>query len=43
MFGEKSLKELDSGKLPRKERLKMVQVLVAEMIEKFGDRSAENT
>jgi hypothetical protein len=29
---------LDNGRLPRKQKLKMVQVLVAEMIERFGDR-----
>ncbi|XP_028417993.1 uncharacterized protein LOC114542716 [Dendronephthya gigantea] len=37
-LGEEILFELDNGRLPRKQRLKMVQVLVAEMIERFGDR-----
>jgi hypothetical protein len=37
-FGEEILFELDNGRLPRKQRLKMIQILVAEMIERFGDR-----
>ncbi|XP_028392503.1 uncharacterized protein LOC114517060 isoform X2 [Dendronephthya gigantea] len=37
-LGEEILMELKSEKLSRKNRLKMVQILVAEIITRFGDR-----